>query len=64
MIRTIIRQKFLILILVLGLGILALVACGSKTSSTSPANAGYGEELPRSWQTYYSPNPEPLRSRS
>ena len=39
MIRAIIRRKFLLLVVALGLGILALVACGSDAATASPGNA-------------------------
>ena len=44
MIQTIIRRKFLILVLVLGLGILTLVACGSNASTASPDDTLAGQQ--------------------
>ena len=44
MIRAIIRRKFLLLFLVLGLGVLALVACGSNAATASPSNTTSGQQ--------------------
>ena len=44
MIQTIIRRKFQLLVLVLGLGVLALVACGSNAATASPGDATAGQQ--------------------
>ena len=45
MIQTIIRRKFQLLVLILGLGVLALVACGSDAATASPGNTTAGQQV-------------------
>ena len=58
MTQTIIKRKFLILFLVMGLGILALVACGSNAATTTPGNTSADQ------QTISSELADLLRSQS
>jgi hypothetical protein len=44
MIRTIIRRKFLLLVVALGLGIRAFAACGSDVTTAPPSNTPAGQQ--------------------